>query len=467
MTSPEPEISMQARQGRIRSLLGNLGWLLASNGLMAVLSLVYLGVATRTLGIADFGRFALITGASQTIATLVSFETWKIVVQYGLEHQAAGNRDAVYRVMKTSALVDLSSALVGMLCVVLLFTIWQEPFGIGGDMKVYVLGYAIIQLITLRSTAIGIMRFRDEFRLAALADSATPIGRFVGAWLAFAFWPTLQGFLVAWAVAEVLTAVAHWALVAKMGDLRGLAGAKVRWRTVMAENERLFRFLWSTNVHSSLGLAARQVPLLLVGGYAGVAAAGAFRIALQLANALSKISLLVSWAAFPEIVRSVRQVPRERFGWLLGRIVLSSIAGAALVMVLAILFGEALLTAIGGSAFDAAYILLLWLVAAGCMDIASVSFEPILLAVHRAGTTMIARGAAVLLQFAGLFALLPTMGALGASVSLFGGSALTALFLGAALLFYAVREHGDQTAAIEPDDHMAPMMFLNEPDAER
>src|SRR3546814_2806880 len=51
----------------VRAAARNLGWLLASRGVLAVLSLVYLGVATRTLGAADFGRFALITGASQAI----------------------------------------------------------------------------------------------------------------------------------------------------------------------------------------------------------------------------------------------------------------------------------------------------------------------------------------------------------------------------------------------------------------
>jgi hypothetical protein len=47
-------------------------------------------MVTRALGLADFGRFALITGTAQTLATLVSFETWKVVVQYGLEHEGAG-----------------------------------------------------------------------------------------------------------------------------------------------------------------------------------------------------------------------------------------------------------------------------------------------------------------------------------------------------------------------------------------
>ena len=53
--------------GPMRAIARNLGWMLASRGVLAVLSLVYLAIVTRTLGVAGFGRFALITGASQAL----------------------------------------------------------------------------------------------------------------------------------------------------------------------------------------------------------------------------------------------------------------------------------------------------------------------------------------------------------------------------------------------------------------
>src|SRR3546814_17618736 len=77
----------------VRAAARNLGWLLASRGVLAVLSLVYLGVATRTLGAADFGRFALITGASPAIALLVGFQTWQIVVRSVVDQLNSGDAD--------------------------------------------------------------------------------------------------------------------------------------------------------------------------------------------------------------------------------------------------------------------------------------------------------------------------------------------------------------------------------------
>src|SRR3546814_4688965 len=94
----------------VRAAARNLGWLLASRGVLAVLSLVYLGVATRTLGAADFGRFALITGASQAIALLVGFQTWQIVVRYGVDHLNSGDDRSEEHTSELQSLMRISYA---------------------------------------------------------------------------------------------------------------------------------------------------------------------------------------------------------------------------------------------------------------------------------------------------------------------------------------------------------------------
>src|SRR3546814_3742349 len=77
--------------------------------------------------------------------------------------------------------------------------------------------FAVVQLITIRSTPLGILRLRDRFSLSALADSMTPLVRFVGAGLALALLPTVEGFLLAWAAAELVTAGAYWIILARTG----------------------------------------------------------------------------------------------------------------------------------------------------------------------------------------------------------------------------------------------------------
>ena len=435
---------MSARS-RWRAVLANLGWLLASNALMAVLSLVYIGLATRTLGLGDFGRFALITGTAQTLAMLVSFETWKIVVQYGLGHEAAGRPDATWRVERAAMLIEMGSAGTGIGLIIALFTLWPQPFAMDEAVVPYAIAYAVVQLVTLRSTPTGILRMRDRFRLAALADSVQPVGRLIGALVAQALFPTLAGFLVAWAVAELLTLGATWALAAQTGDVRALFRARLDWRQAHAENPGIGRVLASTNGQSTLGLAARQAPLLLVGGFAGAEAAGAFRLAAQLANALSKISILLTRAAFPEIVRSIRSASRARFRAGVLRVGLACMVAAGAVMALVAVAGDDLLALVGGHDFRAGYVYLLWLAGAGAIELAASAFEPILLSVHRALSATVARALAVALQLGMMVALLPRIGALGASISVFAGSVAASILLGGVLWHYAMR-HGLEEA---------------------
>ena len=417
----------------LRAVARNLGWLLASRGVLAALSLIYLAIAARTLGIADFGRFALISGAAQAIATLVGFQTWQVIVRYGIDHDASGNANALHRLVRACLGLDFVSAVAGLVIAVAIIALFGEPIGITPELAGETLAFVAVQLFTIRATPVGVLRLRDRFGLAALADSVTPVVRCAGAIIVAFVMPDITGFLIAWAAAELATALAYWVILARTGDL-ALFRRTRHHGSLRAENPGLAGFILSTNAGSTLGLSSKQLPLLLVGGYAGPAAAGAFRLAVQLANALAKLSQLLARAAFPEIVRLARNADPARLRRVLGQVLaVSTLAGIVILLVVTAL-GEEVLVLIGGEEYAPAYLWLVWLAAAGCVDLATVGFEPVLLAVHRAWTALAARTTAVAIQLALSFALLPTLGALGVSIGVMVGSTVTALLLGIAIL---------------------------------
>ena len=75
----------------IRRALTNTGWLMGARGINAVLSLGYLALATRSLGLEGFGSFVLVTAFAQAIAGLVSFQTWQAVVRWGQRRETVGD----------------------------------------------------------------------------------------------------------------------------------------------------------------------------------------------------------------------------------------------------------------------------------------------------------------------------------------------------------------------------------------
>jgi O-antigen/teichoic acid export membrane protein len=417
-----------------KGLGANLGWLLASNGLMAVLSLIYVGILTRSLGLADFGRFALITGTAQMLAVLVSFETWKVIVQYGQRHLEAGDQLAFIRLLKASLVAELAGAGIGIAALPIVL-IAALSYGLTPSLLPYAAIFAVVQLLSLRSTPTGIVRLKDRYRLGAIAESVQPVGRLVMTTAMLFLWPSIEGFLIGYATAELATALVYWGVALRLAKAPSLWGTKVRRQELTAENPGFISSLWSTNLQASLSLGSRHVPLLVAGGLGGAAAAGAFRLALQLANALSKIATLVMRAAFPEIIRSVRSVSGERFWGLIRRIALAGIVSSLMTLTLVLLLGEQLLSVIGGPEFKIAYVFLLWLAGAAAVEMAVAPSEPVLLSLHRPNVVIAARAGAIFAQLGALVVLLPTFGAVGASMSVLIG----ALCFGVFVVFGLVR----------------------------
>lgn len=414
----------RATRTGLRRIGANVGWLLLARGFQAVLSIAYLAIATRTLGLADFGRFALIVAIGQGIASIVGFQTWQFVVRYGTQARIADDAPGVDRIIGFAAALDFAAAIVGTVfalgAIVLLGPLLALPRALYGA----AFGFCFVMLIAIRSTPTGILRLDQRFRDAALADSVLPSIRAAGAVLALFMLPTVAGFLWAWAVAELGTSAAYW-----WTALRGrrLALAPAGLRQVMRDDPSLWRFVLLTNMSSTLTLTSKQFTLIVVGAFGGPAAAGVFRVAAQLAQALAKATQTFSRAAYAELVGAFEKGSDRAL-----LIQLTAIAGlvAAAMVGVAALFGQPLLHLIASREFSGAYLPVIVLVGAASLDLLGFAFEPALTARGQAGAAFRLRLAATALQAALLFALLPAFGVIGGAWATFGGSLVAVLLTG-------------------------------------
>ncbi len=413
------------------SVMQNFGWMLASRGLAAVFSLIYLAIITRSLGVTGFGKFALITGAAQFLTSLLAFQTWAIIVQYGVGYIESKDEDKLARLYRAAVFLDIAAALIGIGASALILHLFADALGMTDTLARATLIFNIIMLLSVRSTPIGIMRLRDRFNLAAAADSATPTLRLIGAVAVAFIHPKLQGFLIAWAVAELLTAAAHWYAVYKMGDLRLMTSKGSNIKQVFADNPDLIRYSLTSNFSQTLFMSVKQIPLFLVGGLTGTAAAGAFRLAAQLARSLTTVSQMIAKAAFPEIVKAVRAQGASSLSTMIARSIRVAASVGAIVFVLAILLGRFILETVGGADFGQAYHSLLWLTAAACIDLAMVAFEPSIMAAQRAHLLFLARLAATAVLIAAAIQLEGFMNADGIAAAVFASSVCQAILLGA------------------------------------
>jgi O-antigen/teichoic acid export membrane protein len=412
--------SGSAKDGFAR-ILANTGWLLGGKGVGAVLSLVYLAIATRTLGVADFGRFALVLSAAQAIKTLVSFESWQIIIRYGQRHlqafDAAAGGHALNRLARFCILIDLASALAGCVLAAIVTLIFGPMMDLSRDMAIDAILFCAVMLLTIRSTPMGLLRLFDRFDAGAVAETMVPIGRMIGAAAVLAVGPSIGGFLIAWAGAELLCALTYWYLALREGRGRMGSWREGRALDARAENPGLVGFLTATNLQVTLSQMGQQVAVLFIGIFVGPAGAGLYRLANQLSQSLTKISSLLSRSIFVELARTHSSAGTDELRRLFRRTNRLAMIAGAVIVGLILLVGHPLLGLVAGKDFLPAYPLLLVLGVAASVDLVGVSYRPLLMATDGAGLSLRITFAATLLMFVLLAILLPVQGTVGAAIA--------------------------------------------------
>ncbi|MGB3739170.1 MAG: lipopolysaccharide biosynthesis protein [Pontixanthobacter sp.] len=404
----------------MQRLMKNIGWLLTGRGLNAVLSLVYLALATRALGLDGFGHFAIIVALGQTVTGIANFQTWQFVVRWG-----SGDGGPAEATGFAIAL-DLVSVVLGTLLAVVLVGTAQFWLPLPDDLLWVAFGYCMVSLLAIRSTPTGLLRLRFKYALATAADAVQPIVRAAGAVLAWFLMPDVTGFILAWAASEVAVAAAYWIVAARSAriDL-----SRIGLRAIPAEHRDAWRFVVSTNLSGSLSVGGKQVMILLVGAIGGEAFAGGFRVASQLGQALVQLAQTVSKAIYPELVHA-----KEAAHDMARRMANIALIGGVLAVAFAVLFGRWGLETIAGKEFGVVYWAMVILAISGAIEMVGASLESLLVSAGKAGTAFIVRALPTLFAFAMLSTAMDWNGLKGAAFAIMGASAMSVIGFWVAIL---------------------------------
>ncbi len=397
----------------MQRLIRNIGWLLTGRGLNAILSLVYLALATRTLGLDGFGYFAIIVALGQTVTGIANFQTWQFVVRWGAAKEGPGEATGF------AIALDLVSVAVGTVLAAILVYTAQLWLPLPTDLLWLTFGYCIVSLLAIRTTPTGLLRLRFKYALATGADAVQPIVRAAGAVLAVMFMPTVTGFILAWAAAEIAVAAAYWIIAARQEriDL-----SQISLRNIPRDHPDAWRFVLSTNMSGSLLIAGKQVMILLVGAIGGEAYAGGFRVASQLGQALVQLAQTVSKAIYPELVHA-----KDAAHDIARRMANIALIGGVLAVLFALFFGRWGLVMVAGEEFRVVYWAMVILAIAGAIEMVGASLESLLVSAGRAGTAFLVRAGPTLLSFVLLSTAMEWNGLKGAAFTVMGASALSVI----------------------------------------
>lgn len=428
-------------------IMKNMLWLGSSRGVSAVLSLFYLGIATRTLGVSDFGRFALILSVGALIANFMQFDCWRAILRFGPHYLQAEDSRSLGALTALCRLFDIATALIGCGIAWGIFTFGADFFGWRPDIASIGLIYCCILLLATKSTPMGILRLHNRFDLSAYAETMVPITRMTGAIILLFSDADITGFLIIWAASEMAAALSFW-FFAYMIDSEALRLSHNRnISTIYRQEPDLLYFLGALNIGSTLTGAVKQVPVLALGSYVSPAAAGLYRLANQLTQALSKVSSLLARSAYAELNHMRAREGMDALRKLLGQANRLSLVAAMILILVVALLGKPVLWAVAGEAFVAAYPVLLLLGIAAAFEFMAVNYEPALLASTDGKVALRLRLIGAVILIALLVLLLPRMGIMGAALAVLGSMAVNWALFGLAVTKYV---RGSDHATVEP-----------------
>lgn len=419
---------MTKNAGAFARIVKNAGWLVGGQSFAAVLSIAYLAMVTRSLGLVGFGVFSLILGIAQTTATIATFQTWQVLIHYGVDHVRDGRQDKLDRLVWFCAGLDAMSAVIGSAMSVAAVTLLSKGYGWDASTSAIAIAFCIASMLAFRSTPIGLMRLHDRFAVAASAEAASPIVKLAGA--AVVVWQGwgLAGFLGVWALADVVVSAVYWIVAATKCDAPW-ARSRPNVGGVRADNEGLLRYAMTANAVSSLKIGSRSLAILVIGMIAGAVAAGAYRLCLQLSTAISKASQMISRSMFPEIARS-RAAGCGELSTLLGRVMRMSLLIAGVAMLIVPTMGPYALQTIGGSEYKAWTGLLALIGGAAVIDMAATAFEPALFAMGRQAVAFRISCVTTIAMVVAMVPATKVWGAHGAGAMVLTASIATAIAMG-------------------------------------
>ena len=393
---------------------------MGGRGINAVLSLVYLALATRTLGLDGFGQFAIIIALGQMVTGLANFQTWQFVVRWGAGEDGPGEATGF------AIALDLLSVGMGAIAAAILVWTAQMWLPLPDDLLWVAFGYCIVSLLSIRTTPTGLLRLRFQYAKATAAEAVQPAIRALGATLAWFYMPTVTGFILAWAAAEVTVAATLWIVAARQ---ERIDISRISLREIPRAHRDAWRFVWSTNMTGTLTIAGKQMIILLVGSVGGEALAGGFRVASQLGQALVSLAQTVSKAIYPELVHA-----KDDALLLARRMANIALIGGALAVLVALFAGRWGLEAIAGAEFSGFYWAMVILAIAGAVELVGASLESLLVSAGKAHTAFFVRAVPTVLALLLIDVAIDWNGAKGAAFAVLGASALAVIGFYVAML---------------------------------
>lgn len=414
----------------LRSRIASILHLISGNVGNALVMLAGLSLAARALGNVDFGTMAIVLTIGRVCERLVRFESWQPLVRYAAREEGENDPARLSRLYLYGLLLDIGSALLAA-CLTI-----GAGFALAGVLRLddggttLVAIYACAIAVNVRGMPSAVLRLAGKFKTIAYFQILANSLRLALATICFLNGAGLLAFVLVWTVTQMLDTLLFCFLGFRTLRTSGIPSPwRADWRGLRTDFPGFLGFAFATNLSSSMRTLTQEADTLLVGIFAGNAAAGFYHLAKRMAKIAQQVGETVQTVIYPDLARMWSNISHKAFGRFVGTVQAMLAAIAISAVAVTWLAGDKMIELVFGEEFAGSYPLLVTQLVAVLLILHAAPTRSALLAMNRPGYVLKVAGASTILFFAVALYALPRFGALGANLAHIAFGALTAVLL--------------------------------------
>jgi len=260
----------------------NVGRLWAAQGVALAAGAIQGVLVARWLGPSKFGTAALVIAVPSVVATIFDARAADAAIRYLGEFSAANDPRRASAFAKLGYLLDVGASSAGLL-VVAIIAPWAARHVAHADVAgLMVLAAAALVLRAPAVTSEAILVTLERYPTLARTQVAMALVKALAAVVLVGLGYGIGGMVIGWATGSILEGIVMTIVATRAGR----SAWKMSWwssalSSLADRRGEITRFVVWTDVSSLLGVATKQMDVIIVGSFAGSAAAGFYRLAVS------------------------------------------------------------------------------------------------------------------------------------------------------------------------------------------
>lgn len=401
-----------------RARLAAVGHLLSGNFLNALIMLVSVAMAARSLGPATYGVMVLVLSYNRVVERILRFESWQPLIRFAVQEENRNSPRRMQRLYCYGLMIDMGAAALAAFCAVVLALLAGPLFKLEAVHVQLIAIYSVATVFNVAGVPVAALRLSGQFKTLAYAQLAGNVLRIFFALLCMVTDAGVIGFMLAWTVAQVMgSLIVIWTgfrALRKMGIPNPL---RARLKGLKRDFPGFFGFACSTNLSLTLRVITTEADSLFVGAVAGTSAAAVYYLAKRIAKVAVQVGQQVQAVIYPDVSRMWAKGKVAEFRAITLQVQAALAVVGLLTLAGAWLFAPLLIRVGPGQAYADAYVLLLTQLVAVILMLHAAPSRSAMLAMDQSWQVLMisALGTGIFVAVAGYA--VPAYGALGGNIA--------------------------------------------------